>query len=86
MSKLNGKELSYAVMHGTVHVPEVGQIGKTLSATATAEYRAVKMTVDEPYVIVEAAVKGKKSVSINIPIVNFSHMVVKEDLAKDNKT
>lgn len=85
MSKLNGKELAYGVLHGTVHTPQSGQIGPVLSATPGPITKAVKMTVDEPFVTVEVPNKTGKATVINVPIVNFSHMVVKEDLATNNK-
>lgn len=86
MSKLNGKELSYGVMHGTVHVPNMGQIGPVLTSTNDAMHKTVKMTVDEPFVILEVPIKNGRPMTVNVPIVNFSHMVMKEDLAKDSKT
>jgi hypothetical protein len=77
MSKANGKEVSYGALHGPIFVPGLGQIGPTLSSASSGSLKAVKMTVDEPFVMLEVADKMGKTVELPVPISQFTHMVVK---------
>lgn len=74
MSSLNGKQLAYAVLHGTVKVPDSSQVGPTLSAKATPGLPAVKMTIVDDYVKLEMPHKvTKKTITIYVLKSNFSH-------------
>lgn len=87
MSKLNGRQLSYAVAHGTIKVPNAAQIGPTLSDTLSPNGKAVKMTIQDNLVVIElpSNVPGKPE-HIYVPLTNFSHFTVKaESSAKDSK-
>jgi hypothetical protein len=75
MSKLNGKSVSYGALHGPIFTPEVGQMGPTLTKDSSGHSKGVKMTIEEPFVVVEVKNKNGKIVEIAVPITNFSHMV-----------
>jgi hypothetical protein len=76
MSTVNGKKLSFAVMHQNIFYPGIGDIRKELSCEDTGLSRGVKMTIDEPFVLVETKTKAGQAVTIPVPITNFSHLVL----------
>jgi hypothetical protein len=75
MSKLDGKELDYAVLHGVIHTPETGQLGPVLQNKSDSLRKAVTMTISEPWVIVEVrdAKDPKKIHVLPVPITGFTH-------------
>lgn len=80
MSRLNGKEVLYAVAHGTIKVPDAAQVGPTLSSKAGASNPAVKMTiVDEDIRLELTNVSSKKKTVIYVPKTNFSHFQVVDE-------
>lgn len=87
MSKLNGKEITYAVLAGgPIHTPQTGQLGPVLTNTPSAVNKAVKMTEVGSFVYVEVpGLRGAKSTMIKVPTVHFTHLVEKEDVAQDSK-
>ena len=72
MSKLNGKELEYAVLHNSLFIVGIGDLGKNLSSKTTPTLKAVKMTVDEPFIVVEVeGSRSHKTHRVAVPITNF---------------
>lgn len=76
MSSIEGKTLKYAVLHASIFVPGLGQMGPTLSSDASALHKAVKMTVSHPWVLVEIEEKGGGKTVMPIPISGFTHTVL----------
>lgn len=76
MSTIDSKQLAYAALSGPIFVPGIGQLDKTLSAGDSAIHKGVKMTIAEPWVIVEVKDKVGKLVTIPIPITSFTHTVL----------
>lgn len=76
MSSLNGRKLVAATMHTNIFYPGMGEIRKELSAVGSGLSRGVKMTIDEPFIVVEAVGKDGQSYTIPVPITNFSHLVL----------
>lgn len=74
-SGINGKQLKYGALTGPVFVDGVGQFGPTLSLASTGS-KVKKMTVDEPWVLVEMEDKVGKTVIIPIPYTAFTHTVL----------
>ena len=82
MSKMNGLEVELASMHEGIHIPYVGEIKKELTAKGNSTSRAVKMTIDEPFLVLEftdAATKRKYTVPV--PLTNFKSMVMSQPVA-----
>lgn len=71
MSRLNLKDLSYAVLSGPIFVPNVGQMGPTLVSGSK-----LTLTIEEPFVILDTQDKNGKPVSMPIPIAAFTHTVL----------
>ncbi len=78
MSKYDSKKLSYAVLHGPIHHPSIGQIGPVLQSVSDSQRSAVTMTVCEPWVLLEVPSKKdkKKTVELLIPTSGFTHTVL----------
>ncbi len=85
MSKLNNKELSFARLKTKLFMPDLGEVGPTLTNKNTPEGKAVKMTVDEPYVRIELSNKLNKSVTLVVPMEQFTHLVEVPEAAKLEK-
>lgn len=63
--------ISFAVLHGTLFVPGVGQFGPTLTTEAAADKaKGVKMVLEGSFL--KAQIKGT---DILIPLTNISHMI-----------
>jgi hypothetical protein len=75
-SKINGKELSYAVLHNPIFIPDAGQFGPTLSKTTNGMFKGVKMTIEEPWVILEIQNKLGQLVTVPVPLEMFTHTVL----------
>ncbi len=75
-STLNGRELSFAVTAGTLFVEGAGQFGPTLS-TKTTGTKIIRMTIEEPWVLVEVKAEQGRVVSVPVPITSFTHTVLK---------
>ncbi len=80
MSKYDSKEISYATMHGHIHHPETGQFGPTLQNWSDTARKATKMTLCEPWVLVEvpAQKNPKKIIQFLVPVTGFIHTVLAE--------
>ena len=78
MSKHDSKEVSYAALHEPLHNPVVGDLGKTLTSKKTAATKAVKMTLAEPFLLVEATspTDSKALVKILVPLTNLKSIVL----------
>jgi len=76
MSALNGKKLRLATMHANMFIPGVGDIRKELSSVDDGINKAVQMTIDEPFVVVNLKDKGGNTLTVPVPLTNFSHMVL----------
>lgn len=84
MSKYEGRRVTYAVAHGVIHVPFMGQIGPTLGGEGSVN-RPVKMTIQEPFILLEVDDKTNRTFSILVPLTNFSHILPAKEDAKNNK-
>jgi len=73
--------LKFGKMHGIVFVPNVGNIGPTLTNSNSGTEKAVKMTVDEPWVLIETTDKFKKPAFISVPIEYFTHILTDDKKA-----
>lgn len=80
MSKVNGKKVLAATAHGIVHTAKLGQIGPVLSTTDTGS-KVKSMEIDEPFLVVNAEVQGKKQ-TIYVSLTNVSHLVLDETNSK----
>lgn len=76
MSDLEGKELSYATMTGPGHAVSVGSFGPILSSTSVGS-KVVKMTICEPWVLVDLKAEMGRTVRAAIPITSFLTTVLK---------
>lgn len=82
MSSINGRQLSYGVLHYGIHTAETGQLGPRLGIVGDQAMKPVKsLVVDEPFIMVTVEVKGRSHV-LPVPITSFTHMVL---LPEDNK-
>lgn len=75
MSKASN-EVVYARMHTTIFAPSIGQMGPELNSTASAQHKAVEMTLEDGYVECKVLNKGKP-VTVVIPLANFTNLVMK---------
>lgn len=78
-SPFNGKQLSYAELGGPIFLPGIGQITKVLTNKFDGMNKAIKMTLCEPYVVLEVTDKGGKVRKVLVPYTSFTHMVPVED-------
>lgn len=78
MSEINGKRLRYGAVTGPLFVEGIGQFGPSLSTTATGS-KVTKMTVDEPWVIVEMKDQVGKTVTVPVPLTSFTHTVLTKE-------
>lgn len=77
MSEFNGKKVSYATLKdGPIFIPSYGQLRAELSSTGDGVHKAVEMTIDEPFVILEITDKVGKKITDLIPLTSFSHLVL----------
>jgi hypothetical protein len=78
MSQLEGKEVTFGVLQsGPIHVPSIGSVGATLDSVQSATNKAIKMVIVGDCIKATAKFNGKEN-SVLIPLVNFSHFVIKE--------
>jgi hypothetical protein len=78
MKSLEDKEVTFGVLQsGPIHVPTIGSIGPTLDPVASAVNKPVTMVLKGDCIKATASFQGKKN-SVYIPLVNFSHFVIKE--------
>lgn len=80
MSKINGKKLVSATMHQNIFFPGIGEIKKELTSVFNGMNKTVDLVVDEPFVIIGVKDKGNKTISIPVPLTNFSHLVLSDDV------
>jgi len=76
MSEVNKKKLKLATMHANMFIPGVGDIRKELSSVDDGINKAVHMIIDEPFVLVSLKDKGGNTLTVPVPLTNFSHMVL----------
>ena len=77
MSKLNGKTVVAATLHSNIFVAGLGEIKKDLLAVANGINKPAKMTIDEPFLILEMEdTKFRRLYTIPIPLTNFTHLVL----------
>lgn len=77
MSNVNGKTVKSATMHANIFYPGVGEIRKELSNVDSGLTPAIKMTLDEPFLVLETKGKaGNKPVTILVPITNLASLVL----------
>lgn len=75
---VDGKSVTYAVLHYPIHTPGTGQVGPTLSSNiSNAGAKQAKMTLELPFVRVIIDNQGKKT-TLMVPLTSFTHMVVDE--------
>jgi hypothetical protein len=79
MSELNGRKLKLATMHSNIFIPGVGDIRKELSNTDDGVNKAVQLVIDEPFVILTLKNKVGTAITVPVPLVNFSHMVLAKE-------
>lgn len=79
MSDINGKSVTYAKLHNGIFIPKVGNLKDTLEAVDSGTGKAVKMTIQEPWVIAEFKDSVGKPVVTAIPTTSFSHLVLAKD-------
>lgn len=79
MSALNGKRLKLATMHANMFIPGVGDIRKELSSVDDGINKAVVMTIDEPFIVVQLKNKAGSEMIVPVPITNFTHMVLAKE-------
>lgn len=80
MSNINGKSVKTAVLlSGGLFVQGFGTTRSTLSNVDDGINKAVKMTVDEPFLLLEMKDSQTKAVTkLAVPLSNFSHMIYNE--------
>lgn len=76
MSEINGKAVKSATLHENTFYPGVGEIKKELHTQGDGLNRAVKMKVDEPFLMVEVKDKVGKAVTLAIPLTNLKQLVL----------
>lgn len=78
MSKHDGKSVKFAVLHQPIFAPGYGQLPANLSGSGVNSGidKAVKMTIQEPYVLIEAKDQVGKPVEILVPLSGFTHLVL----------
>ncbi len=71
-------------MHENSFYPGVGEIKKELSAVDNGLNRGIKMTIDEPWIILEVPDKANKNRVhvVPVPISNFKHVVLAKEEVK----
>ena len=81
MSPLNGKSVKAATLHQPIHHEDIGQIGPALRSVQTNQNKPVKMTIMEPWVLLEVpnAKDKKKIVKVPVPISGFTHIVLDDE-------
>jgi hypothetical protein len=81
MSSVNGKQVIAATMHSNIFYPGLGELKKELSSTPNGLSKPVKMTIDEPFLILEVDdARTKRLYTIPVPLTNFSHMVLAKEV------
>lgn len=71
------REVTYAVVHGIIKVPDAPQLGPTLNSTPTGTNKGVKMTLVDDEMRLEVEHQGRKT-TVYVPKTNFSHYQIKE--------
>lgn len=73
--------LSHATLHGPIHTPMTGELGRVLQSKADGKNKAVKMTQLDGEVLVEAPSKTNpgKTVSLLIDNSGFTHRVLADE-------
>lgn len=80
MSALNGKQVTAATMHESIFVNGIGELRKELSNKDDGTHKAVKMTIDEPFLILEHVnSKFKQTTVIPVPLTNFKNLVLAKE-------
>lgn len=74
-SSINGKELKYGALRGPIFAEGIGQISQTLNPVAVGS-KVIKMTVEEPWILVEMKDNVGKLTILAIPIAAFTHTVL----------
>lgn len=76
MSSLNGKSIRFAKLHGVLFIPNVGNIGPTLSSTASGSEKATPMRIEVPFLVVTVIEpKTKHEVEVFVPLEFVTHLV-----------
>lgn len=75
MSKHDSKELDYAVTYEQIHTPETGAIGPTFQKESSTIRKGTKMTVCEPWILIEVpnSKDPKKINELLVPISSFKY-------------
>lgn len=90
MSKFNGRTLISATMHENIFVKGAGDVKKELSSVDVNGAHGIKMTLDEPFVVLEVPERNAgggysgRVITVPVPITNFKSLVLGKD-AQDSK-
>lgn len=74
MSAVNKRKATQATLHGTIFVPNIGQLGPSLSNKQTPTSKAIDMTVDEPFLVLRIG-----NSTVPVPLTNVTHLVLDKD-------
>ncbi len=81
MSKLNGQSLKAAYMHDNAFLPGLGEIKKELVIGANGNNKVTKLTIDEPFVIVEIfGTATRRNYVFPVPVTNFKILLADEQV------
>lgn len=77
MSEAKQREVTYGVIGGAVHVPQVGHFGPTLSATTTGS-KVIKMFLNDSETLVDITAKDSvgKPFILSVPVAYFTTLVI----------
>jgi hypothetical protein len=76
MSQVNGRAVKAALMHNNIFFPGIGEIKKELNTADTQTQKGIKMTVSEPFVVLEIKDKVNTIKEVAVPLTNFSYLVL----------
>lgn len=57
-------------MHEGIFIPESGQLPQTLTANATGANKDLKMSLDEPFLMISVIAKSGLRVEVAVPLTN----------------
>jgi hypothetical protein len=76
MSQEETLQVSWAMLHGNLFYPGLGEIKKELSTHGDAINKAVELSISGSYLYIKVSDKAGMKRTIGVPMTNVSHFVL----------
>lgn len=81
MSQYDGRKVLSAALEADLFIPGLGSIRKELTSDANALTNAIKMTLEEPFVVLECRRKDSGNIMVvPVPINRFVYLVLDKQI------